>query len=269
MAPIRFAIRNRVAVIALGIAIIALLIAGWGIVSQSIAHTETQQTRSDAKQVADPLAALCASDPSVAARVGPENCQKAVQIQQQPVDVPAAAPGPAGVGIASVIAGTCTLRIALTDGRVSTLTGLCGQPGADGKPAPPARGIASTAKDGCNVAVTYTDSTTQTLGPFCGADGTNGHNGTNGTTPACMSLPAQCQGADGKNGTDGSQGAQGIGVTDQHFVALDDGSCVSRVTYTDPATGATRVDDTPAGAAACPATTPPPSTTGTPLIPTN
>lgn len=261
MAPIKFAMRNRVALV---ISVVALLFAGWGVYLQETANNATVSARSDGKQVADPLAALCASDPSVAARVGPANCQKAAELQQQPVEA-APTPGPAGVGIASVITGNCTLRIALTDGRVSTLSGLCGEPGKD---APPARGIASTAKDGCNVDITFTDGATSTVGPFCGADGTDGHNGVDGVTPPCMSLPAQCQGADGKTGSDGKTGAQGIGVADQHFVALDDGSCVSRTTYTDPATGTTRVDDTPAGAAACPPATPP-TTTDSPPIPTN
>ncbi|MCU1687789.1 MAG: collagen-like protein [Amycolatopsis sp.] len=267
MAPLRFAIRNRVAVIALGIAIISLVLAGWGIVSGSFAHTAAQQAQSDSKSLADPLAALCASDPSVAARVGPANCQKAAEIQQAPIEA-APAPGPPGVGIASVIPGDCSVRIALTDGRVSTLSNLCGAAGVAGKDAPLARGIAATAKDGCNVDITFTDGATSTLGPFCGANGTDGHNGADGVTPPCMSLPAQCQGADGKPGNDGKPGSQGVGVADQRFVLNDSGDCVSRVTYNDPATGTTRVDDTPAGPAACPPATPP-STTVNPPIPTN
>jgi hypothetical protein len=269
MAPIRFAIRNRVAVISLCIAVFALILAGWGIVSGSFARTAAQQAQSDSKSLADPLAALCASDPTIAARVGPANCQKAVQVQQQPAEAVAPAPGPPGVGIASVIPGDCSVRIALTDGRVSTLSGLCGEPGLNGKDASPARGIASTAQSSCNVVVTYTDGATATLGPFCGPTGDTGHPGTNGVTPACMSLPAQCQGADGKAGNDGKPGSQGIGIADQRFVLNGSGDCVSRVTYNDPATGTTRVDDTPAGPAACPPATPPPSTTSTPLIPTN
>jgi hypothetical protein len=65
--------------------------------------------------------------------------------------------------------------------------------------------------------------------------GTDGVDGTNGT-----------------NGTDGKQGPQGWGVTDQRFVLDDSGACVDRTTYTNPADGTTRVQDTPAGAASCP-----------------
>jgi hypothetical protein len=72
----------------------------------------------------------------------------------------------------------------------------------------------------------------------------------------CGGEGSPCRGLEGERGHDGVQGAQGISVTDQRFVRDDQGACVFRVTYSNPSGGTTRVADTPAGDAACPAAPP-------------
>lgn len=74
----------------------------------------------------------------------------------------------------------------------------------------------------------------------------------------CGSEGSPCRGPQGDRG---ETGAQGISVTDQRFVRDDQGACVFRVTYTNPADGTSRVADTPAGDAACPSVAPPVTTT--------
>lgn len=113
-------------------------------------------------------------------------------------------PAAPGVGIRDVVPDHCSLAVVLDDGRRYTLRDLCGAPGKD---APPGRGIASTATDGCFVTVAYTDnSPAARLGPLCGADGKPG---ANGSSPPCMSEPAQCRGEPGEPGAKGDKGDKG------------------------------------------------------------
>lgn len=254
--------RSRLPWIAVIVSVLALFAAAWAIYQPVAAQSETAVAQSDAKQIADPLAQLCATDPSVAERVGPANCQKAAEVKEQPAPVAAPLPGTPGVGIASVQTGDCSIRIALTDGRTSTLTNLCGPAGPGGRDAPPARGISSTTQDGCFVTVAYTDATSDRLGSFCGAAGETGETGADGKTPPCLDEPTQCR------GPQGDQGPQGWGLDSQRFVRLADDTCVSRATYNNPATGQIRVDDSPAGDNACPATAPTPTPTPDPDPPT-
>jgi hypothetical protein len=240
-------VNRRLPLFAIVIAFVALVAAGWSIYQPLAAQSETAVAQSDAKQLADPLDALCATDPSVRERVGVAGCQKAAEVKEQPMPTAAPVPGLPGVGIASVQTGDCSIRIALTDGRTSTLKNLCGPAGPGGRDAPAARGISSTTQDGCFVTVAYTDATSDRLGSFCGAAGDTGETGADGRTPPCLDEPTQCR------GPQGDQGPQGWGLAEQRFVRLADDTCVSRATYNNPATGQVRVDDSPAGDNACPA----------------
>lgn len=74
-----------------------------------------------------------------------------------------------------------------------------------------------------------------------------------------------------RNECAGPGGPQGVGQVKQEFVRVD-GTCVSRVTYEDPANGSRRTEDSPAGDAACPDVVPPsspPSSEPELPIPTN
>lgn len=163
---------------------------GQSMYSQFKADTADQEkisAQQNAKDIADPVAALCAKDPEVRQRLGAA-CEKAVQVQQS-------TPGRDGVGIADVQTGMCAVTIVLDDARRYTLGDLCGKPG---------RGISKAAQDGCYVTVTFTDNSTPVrLGPFCGRDGADGQ------SPPCLSEPDQCHGPQGETGETGAKGDPG------------------------------------------------------------
>jgi len=128
-----------------------------------------------------------------------------------------------------------------------------------------------------------------------GATGATGATGAPGQSPPCLFTAQQCQGADGKPGADGSQGvpgatgpagkdgqpgadgkpgadgapgkdgAPGVSVTRQYFDRDTDGQCRS---YNDFSDGRTRVDEGPAGDAACAPAQAPPPTTPSAVLPT-
>jgi hypothetical protein len=108
----------------------------------------------------------------------------------------------------------------------------------------------------------------QVVGQFCANDackgepGIDGQDGEPGPAPTdeqfdaalaryCSSQPGgTCEGESGRDGVDGKDGQDGEpgrGIAKHEFVRADDGSCVSRTTYTDGG-----VDQAPAGDAACP-----------------
>lgn len=127
-----------------------------------------------------------------------------------------------------------------------------------------------------------------------GATGATGATGAPGQTPPCLLTAGQCQGADGQPGKDGpagkdgaagsagqdgapgkdgapgqdgapgKDGAPGVSVTRQYFDRDADGGCRN---FTDFSDGRTRVDEGPAGDAAC-APAPPPTTTPSAVLPT-
>lgn len=131
-----------------------------------------------------------------------------------------------------------------------------------------------------------------------GATGATGPTGAAGQSPPCLFTPQQCQGADGKPGADGPQGgpgptgpagvagkdgqpgadgkpgadgapgkdgAPGVSVTRQYFDRDADGTCRN---YNDFSDGRTRVDEGPAGDAACAPAKNPPTTTPPAVLPT-
>lgn len=111
-----------------------------------------------------------------------------------------------------------------------------------------------------------------------GATGPVGPGGPPGQSPPCLATPQQCQGADGKPGQDGApgpagatgpagkdgapgadgkpgadgapgkDGADGVSVTRVYFDRNADGECR---TYNDFSDGRAKVDEGPAGEAAC------------------
>lgn len=131
-----------------------------------------------------------------------------------------------------------------------------------------------------------------------GQPGATGATGPAGQNPPCLLTAQQCQGTDGKPGADGTQGvpgpvgpagadgkdgqpgadgkpgadgapgkdgADGVSVTRQYFDRDDQGACRN---YSDFSDGRTRVDEGPAGDAACaPAKNPPPNTTPSAVLP--
>jgi hypothetical protein len=73
----------------------------------------------------------------------------------------------------------------------------------------------------------------------------------------CSGEKAPCKGDTGATGATGGQGAQGVSIQEQAFVRNDQGACVSRVRYVNPATDQATTTDAPAGDAACPPVVPP------------
>lgn len=132
------------------------------------------------------------------------------------------------------------------------------------------------------------------VGP-AGETGATGAAGQPGQSPPCLLTATQCQGATGNPGQDGppgtagvpgpagqdgtpgkdgapgqdgapgKDGASGTSVTRQYFDRDDQGACRS---YNDYSDGRTRVDQGPAGDAACAPASPPPSTTPSAILPT-
>lgn len=101
----------------------------------------------------------------------------------------------------------------------------------------------------------------QVVGEFCANDACKGEDGQNGENAppvtdaqidarlaAYCAAHNDCMGRDGVKGDTGDKGDPGRGIAKHEFVRADDGSCVSRTTYTDGG-----VDQAPAGDSACPA----------------
>lgn len=137
----------------------------------------TVATAETLSAVADPLAALCAQDPTIRERVGAA-CDTAAQaVVAAPVVAAAARDGRNGA------AGTA---------------GLDGAAGIDGRDG---RGITSTAIVAGRLVLTYSDGTTQDVGAVVGADGKAGVDG----KPGADGQPGQ-PGADGAAGAAGAPG---------------------------------------------------------------
>lgn len=174
------------------------------------AQLDAAQTQQTLDEVADPLAALCASDPSVRARVG-EACATAREVVEAPPSGTPGQPGQPGAegrGITSTsINAAGRLVVSYSDGAsidVGPVVGRAGDNGADG------RGIAnSTINDG-RLVLTFSDGSTQDLGQIVGQRG--------------------AQGEPGGAGADGGPGPSGRGITDTTIVdgrliiSYDDGT---------------------------------------------
>jgi hypothetical protein len=174
--------------------------------------------------LADPLAALCANDPVVRARLGDDVCFTAQQVVAMPpaTPVPGAdgAPGAAGRGVvATVIRADGHLTVTFSDGAVIDAGPVVGKAGVNG------RGITNSQIVGGALVLTFSDGTAQNLGPVVGERGAAGIAGT--------------AGADGAPGLDG-RGIQSTAIVGGRLV----------ITYTDQTTeDAGEVPAGPAGPA--------------------
>jgi hypothetical protein len=135
--------RRRVWVI-LAVIIAAVIGAGAVIlVNQVGAKRDVSSAQQQAKDVADPVAALCAKDPDIAKRIGPA-CQKAAEVQSQPAPVvgepgvrgPMGLTGPSGPMGAPGIPGASITGPPGIPGAIGPM-GTQGLPGAKGEPGDP------------------------------------------------------------------------------------------------------------------------------------
>src|SRR5206468_8910759 len=101
--------RNRKGLLALLIAFFALMAAGYAVWGQIAATSEKQAAQQQAKDVADPVAALCASDPTIYAKLSADSkarwdaaCSKAAEVQQSPTPTPQVV-GPSAAEIAAAV----------------------------------------------------------------------------------------------------------------------------------------------------------------------
>lgn len=143
--------RRRVWVI---LAVIIAAVIGAGVVilvNQVGAKRDVSSAQQQAKDVADPVAALCAKDPDIAKRIGPA-CQKAAEVQSQPAPVvgepgvrgpdgpvgPPGLPGPSGPMGAPGIPGASVTGPPGIPGAVGPMgpSGLKGEPGEPGEKGP-------------------------------------------------------------------------------------------------------------------------------------
>lgn len=212
------ALRRQVVRPRVGLAIIGVVIAGivgWSVVDRLRTVDAEQETAEQAERletIADPLAALCAADPTVRARLGDEVCFTAQDVVDNPpteaIRGPSGAPGMDGRGIvATVIRDDGHLVVSYTDGAridVGPVVGRAGVPG---------RGIVSSQITNGRLELVFTDGAVQDLGPVVGERGTAGRGisstaiadgrlvvtYTDGTTQDAGPVPAGPQGEPGED----------------------------------------------------------------------
>ncbi|GAA2774153.1 hypothetical protein [Saccharopolyspora taberi] len=168
---------ERLAIALLGVAVAYLIISQ--IVTRSEANDQADQkaaaqqqaaeSAQDARAVADPLAELCRTDPSVAQRAG-EACQKAAEVKRQPT-APIAVNGQDGRGIVATAIEAGRLIVSYDDGVRRDVGQVVGQPGAPGAVGAPGRGVVSTILDGVDLVAIYSDGQRENLGRIVGRDG--------------------------------------------------------------------------------------------------
>lgn len=141
------------------------------------AQQTVQATQDTLDQVADPLAALCAADPSVRARVG-DACDTAQQVVEAPMAIEPGAQGDAGRdgrGItATVIDADGHLIVSYTDGSRIDVGPVVGRTGSAG------RGIVASVLSDGRLILTFSDGSTQDVGAVVGPMGTAGVAGDDG-----------------------------------------------------------------------------------------
>lgn len=231
-------VKPRVGAWIVAIATIVLILVSIGSKVDSAQQQQATQQAADSAQsqldkVASPVAAQCASDPSVRARLGDEVCAAAQQAAA-PLpgpQGPTGAPGPTGSAgaegrgvVATVIRADGHLIVTYTDGAKVDVGTVVGQNGANGK------GIASSAVTDGRLVLTFSDGTTQDVGEIVGEKGSVGTSGApgpagrgiastiiendrlivtydDGTSTDAGPVPAGPPGADGADGRDGSPAA--------------------------------------------------------------
>ncbi len=176
----RLVIRPRIGLVVIGLVILGIV--AWSIVGQLRTVEAEQTTAVQAEQLdtlADPLAALCASDATVRARLGDDVCFTAQQVVDAPPVVPAPAlDGTAGMDgrgiVATVIRADGHLVVSYSDGARIDVGPVVGEAGVNG------RGIVTSQITDGRLELVFTDGAVQDLGPVVGARGDAGANGTDG-----------------------------------------------------------------------------------------
>lgn len=199
------------------------------------AQDDAADARQDAKDVADPLWALCQQDPEVRRRVG-ALCDKAGEVKDQPTPTPAdGANGRDGRGIATTIIRDGRLLITYTDGAIEDVGRVIGQGGKPGKAGrngrvgedgEDGRSITGTAIVDGQLVLSYSDGTSETAGRVVGE---NGRDGRGIAATAIRDGRLVVTYTDGETVDVGPLPA-GRGVAS---VAFDMAACVATVTYTD------------------------------------
>ncbi len=136
---------------------------------------QVQTANENVREVADPLAALCGSDPTIRQRVG-DACDAAVEAAAAPSESTPGSPGADGIDgrgiVSTVIDGEGHLIVSYTDGSRRDVGAVVGAEGAQG------RGIAaSTISSTGQLVLTFNDGTTQDVGVVVGQSGTDGADG--------------------------------------------------------------------------------------------
>lgn len=134
------------------------------------AEQKTEETTRALTQVADPVARLCADDPTVRARLGDEVC-----FQAQRAAAAAGRDGKDGMDgrgiVATVIGSDGHLVVSYTDGARVDVGRVAGQPGI------PGRGIVSARIDTGQLQLVFSDGIVQDLGQVVGERGLSGADG--------------------------------------------------------------------------------------------
>jgi hypothetical protein len=179
MSRLERAARSRWAVVVVVAALLGLFV--W-MVRGNVEKVQTEQTAVSTQQalveVADPLAQLCADDPSVRARVGAA-CEKAAQAStaaaEKPHDGLDGKPGVAGRGItATMLDSEGHLILTFTDGSTQDVGQVVGAAGKDGAVGAAGTGIVSAATVNGHLILTFSDGTTVDVGQVVGQAGQTG-----------------------------------------------------------------------------------------------
>lgn len=226
---------ERLAIALLGIAVAYLLVsqiitradANEQAGRKSVAEQQAAAAAQDARRVADPLADLCAQDPTVRARAG-EGCRAAEEVRDTPPNVAA----PSSDAIEQAV--ETYLRANPPAGGRPTLDQVTAAVAGYLSANPPQPGRAPTAGE-IRAAVSEYIAVNP---PAPGAAGQNGVNGKNGRPPTDAEIDAAVQRylqanppAPGPRGEVGPRGEPGRGVSS---VRVE--SCHLLVTYTDGVT---------------------------------
>lgn len=169
-------IRPRIGLVVIGVVILAIV--GWSVVGQlRTVQAQDQQaaTEQTLSEVADPLAALCAENPAIRARVGPA-CNTAAAVVSAPPEDPAAGldgrPGTNGTdgrGITStLLRADGHLVLTYSDGSTNDVGLVVGQSGGAGSAGV---GITSATTQGGRLVLSFSDGSNVDVGRIVGDPG--------------------------------------------------------------------------------------------------
>lgn len=142
----------------------AALLVGGGLGASIVGQEQQKQAATTtAVELAAPLAAVCATDPGVAAGAGAD-CQKAQTVaREQAVTTVAGPRGEPGIGVVSItVTEAGRLQVVYSNGRVVDAGQVRGADGVS---------ISAAGLNGDRLVLTYTDGRTTDLGPVVGDRG--------------------------------------------------------------------------------------------------